>query len=157
MPKAKCPTCATVVTFQAGYDPVCPNCGFRGEAPPPAPAPPMRWAAVHEPAPYAPTAAPVAYAVAPAYAARPSNGMATAGLTLGILGLVLFWIPFLGPLMAVLGAALGGAGLAAAERDPQLAHTRGVAVAGLVIGVAALLFGLFVWGEGGWDEPFWWD
>ncbi len=158
MPKAKCPECATVVTYRAGYDPVCPGCGFRGEAPAPAP-PPMRWASVPEPAPVPmAVAAPVAYAV-PAYAApRPSNGMATAGLTLGILGLVFFWVPFLGQVMAVLGAALGGAGLAAANRDPELASTRGTAIAGLALGVAAFLFGMLVWdGIFGVEDGPWWD
>ena len=46
MPKAKCPSCATIVTYAAGYDPVCPQCGFRGAAPVvPAPAP-AAWAPV---------------------------------------------------------------------------------------------------------------
>ena len=28
MPKARCPTCATVVAHAAGSDPICPTCGF---------------------------------------------------------------------------------------------------------------------------------
>lgn len=158
MPKARCPQCTTVVTYQPGYDPVCPSCGFRGAAP--VHAAPMQWAAVGS-APQTVQLAqpvPVAYVQAPAYAvARPQNGMATAGLTLGIIGFVLFWIPVLGPLMALLGAVLGGAGLAAAERDPQLAHTRGAALAGLIIGGLALIFGFLVWNDAGWGDPFWWD
>lgn len=160
MPKAKCPSCATVVTYAAGYDPICPSCGFRGSAP--VPPRPMAWSAVPEaPGAGAPVAA-VPAAVpgyVPVYAvARPQNGMASAALALGILGLVFFWFPVLGIIMAALGAILGGAGLAAAERDPQLAGSRGSAIAGLVLGGVGLVFALLVWGDAGWDEgPFWWD
>lgn len=38
VPSAKCPQCATVVTYAAGFDPICPKCGFAGNAPRPAPA-----------------------------------------------------------------------------------------------------------------------
>lgn len=39
MPSAKCPQCATIVTYAAGFDPVCPQCGFAGTvAKPTAPA-----------------------------------------------------------------------------------------------------------------------
>lgn len=160
MPKAKCPHCGTIVSYALGYDPICPHCGFRGEAP--VKAAPARWGAVPEPGVPVPVAAatPVAYAVpAPVYAqARPQNGLANAGLTLGILGLALFWIPVIGPILALLGAALGGAGIAGAERDPQLAYSRGTAITGLALGLAGLVLAFLVWGDGGWDDgPFWWD
>lgn len=66
MPSAKCPQCATVVTYAAGFDPVCPHCGFSGAAPTNAPAasPP-------------PTAA-------PARPAPPGQGLAIVALVLNL-------------------------------------------------------------------------
>lgn len=51
MPSAKCPQCATIVTYAAGFHPVCPQCGFSGTvAPPPA----ARGPTLSPPAPAAP-------------------------------------------------------------------------------------------------------
>ena len=49
MPKVKCPQCATVVEYVAGYDPICPTCGFRGGTPAPTAVP----AALNRPLPRA--------------------------------------------------------------------------------------------------------
>jgi membrane-bound ClpP family serine protease len=78
--------------------------------------------------------------------ARPRrNGMGTAALVLGILGLVLVVLIFFAPLGAVLGllaVAFGVVGIIRANRGE--ADNRGQAVAGLVTGAAALVIGLFL-------------
>jgi len=63
---------------------------------------------------------------------RPNNGMATAGMVLGILGIVLCWVPGVGLLCALLGIVFGSIGLSRAGR---LHRGRGAAVTGLVCGI----------------------
>ena len=67
------------------------------------------------------------------------NGLAVAGLVMGILGLVLFWIPFLGILLGILGLIFGGIGIGRANK---VGKGKGMAVAGLVMGILGLLLGL---------------
>src|SRR5688572_265184 len=38
----------------------------------------------------------------------PSNGLGVAGFVLGLLGLLFFWLPVLGAIMAILGVIFGG-------------------------------------------------
>ena len=65
----------------------------------------------------------------------PSNGLATASLVLGIIGVVLAIIPFLG----IMGALVGGIGLILGIFGLLAANKRGVgkgkSIAGLVLGV----------------------
>ena len=67
------------------------------------------------------------------------NGLAVAALVLGILSLVLFFIPFLGILLGLLGLIFGGIGIGRANR---VGKGKGMAVAGLVMGILGLLLGL---------------
>ncbi len=69
-----------------------------------------------------------------------TNPMGVAGFVCGLIGLVLFWFPFVGLVLAVLGIALGGSGISAGKRDGA---STGLAVAGLVLGIIALIPGLF--------------
>ncbi len=80
---------------------------------------------------YAP--APPAYG---GYPQRQTNGIATAGLVCGIIGLVLFWFPIVGMVLAVLGVIFGGIGLSKANKG---APNKGLAIAGLVCGAVAIL------------------
>lgn len=91
--------------------------------------------------PYYPPAYPAypAYAY-PAPAARPGNGIAVAGMVLGICGLGLAWIPGVGALCGLLGAIFGSVGLARYHRDKQASLS--ISVTGLVTGVIGVL--LFV-------------
>ncbi len=77
------------------------------------------------------------YVQAPA--AAPSNGMATASLVLGILGLVTAWIPIVGLvawIFAPLGLIFGIIGLGKPTG-------KGLAIAGLICSVIALFICLF--------------
>jgi hypothetical protein len=65
---------------------------------------------------------------------RPTNGMATASLVLGILGVVLFW--FVGFVMSILAIVFGGIGISRANAG---APGKGAAIAGLILGIAGLL------------------
>ncbi len=73
------------------------------------------------------------------------NGMAVAGLVLGILGLVFLWIPFLGWILALLGIIFGAVGNGKANKIGG--KGKGMAVAGLVMGVLGLIGGIafFLW------------
>lgn len=63
------------------------------------------------------------------------NGLATAGMVVGIISVVLFWVPFLGIVLGILAISFGGVGVARANRG---ATNKGQAVAGLVLGIVCL-------------------
>jgi 1-acyl-sn-glycerol-3-phosphate acyltransferase len=79
------------------------------------------------------------YPAAPMYGGYPSpqqgNGLAVAGMVCGIVGLVLFWIPVLGWILAILAIIFSGVGIAKANKG---ASGKGQAVAGLVLGVVSI-------------------
>ena len=83
-------------------------------------------------------------------APQQGNGMAVAGLVLGILGVILAFIPLLGVvaglLFGLLAAIFGGLGLSKAK---QGRGGRGMAIAGLVLGIIAIILGILqatLWG-----------
>jgi uncharacterized membrane protein len=61
--------------------------------------------------------------------------MGTAGLVLGIIGVVLCWSP-LGIILGILAIIFGSVGLSRAKRGE--ATNRGAATAGLVLGIVAV-------------------
>ena len=67
------------------------------------------------------------------------NGIAVAGLVLGIIGLVFCWVPFFGWLLDVLGVIFGAIGVGKANR---VGRGKGVAIAGLACGAIGLLLGI---------------
>ncbi|MBW3641898.1 MAG: DUF4190 domain-containing protein [Actinobacteria bacterium] len=73
---------------------------------------------------------------------QPSNGMGVAALVLGIIALLISWIPILGAALAVLALIFGILGLKKARRGQ--ATNQGMAVAGIVLGGIALAIGLLV-------------
>jgi hypothetical protein len=72
----------------------------------------------------------------PAFVQPPGNGMGVAGFILGLLGLLFFWIPFFGLILALLGVCLGGAGISVGKKRGA---GIGLAVTGLVLGLVALV------------------
>lgn len=73
------------------------------------------------------------------YPQQPSsstNGLGVAGFVCGLLGLVFFWIPFVGIVLAILGVIMGAAGMTQARR---VHNSAGLAIAGLVLGIIALI------------------
>ena len=97
------------------------------------------------------TAAPgVPYQPGQYYAAGPllKNGLGVAGMVCGIIGLVFGFIPLFGIFFAVplgiLGVVFGAVGLRRAKRGE--ANNRGVAIAGLVTGILALVIGFILFG-----------
>jgi hypothetical protein len=102
-----------------------------GATPPPYPGTPYG-----APAPYPQQAgygAPYPYGYP---AAQDGNGLAVAGLVCGIISVVLFWVPFLGWVLAALGIIFGAIGLAKANKG---APNKGMAIAGLVCGIVSVL------------------
>ena len=86
------------------------------------------------PPPPPPPPPPVVYQVT-----QPTNGLATASLVLGILGIALFW--FLGFIMSILAIVFGGVGISRANAG---APGKGTATAGLVLGIVGLLLPLLI-------------
>ena len=157
VPKAKCPSCATVVTYAAGYDPICPTCGFRGAAPVALQAPPVAWSeAVGEASTPQVPAPPVYVQPAPVmangYAVQPSRqqGMAAAALVCGIVALII-------PPAGIAAIILGAIAMSQADREPMRYGGKGMAVAGLILGILFFLFGMSMFGMGMWDDQFWWN
>lgn len=76
--------------------------------------------------------------------AKGSNGLATAGFVLGLLGFLGSWIPVVnvvGIILGVLGAILAAVGLAKSKR---VRAGKGLAIAGVVLGGLALVIGVVV-------------
>lgn len=70
------------------------------------------------------------------YAGPPTNGMATAALVLGIVGLCLFWITGLGAILGILAIIFGVIGMNKAKQLPGQ-FLIGRAKAGLITGIVA--------------------
>lgn len=154
VPKAKCPSCATVVSYAEGYDPICPQCGFRGAAPAVPKAPPAAWSPVAgDPMPMAPAQPVYAPAVAAGYVVQPGRqqGMAVAALVCGVIALLI-------PPAGIAAIILGVIALSQADRDPMRYGGKGMAIAGIVLGILFFFFGMSMFGGMGmWDDDFWWD
>jgi len=74
------------------------------------------------------------YATAPVLV--PTNGLGTTGMVLGIVGAALCLVPVVGFLLGLLATVFGGIGLAKANRGE--ATNKGMAVAGLVLGIITM-------------------
>lgn len=120
MPQVRCPRCSTVVDYAAGFQPICPSCGFAGNGAGPTAAPP--------PAMPAPPAAPAAQR-------PPTQGIAIAALLLN----VLVW-PGLGTLVA----SRVGIGLAQGFLM-LLGLLLTITILFLFVGIP-LMVGMWVWG-----------
>lgn len=108
--------------------------GRERSVPPPPPASPAS-----PPAQAAPQAPQLHQVVYPAQVPiqRPTNGMATASLVLGILGFFL-------PILSILALIFGGIGISKAN---QGATGKGLGIAGLALGIVGTLVLLYVLGE----------
>jgi hypothetical protein len=73
---------------------------------------------------------------------QPGNGTAVAGMVLGIVSLVLFWVPILNIILSGLGIIFGVSGMKRA--DSIGGAGKGMGIAGLACGVAGLLIGLWL-------------
>ena len=69
-------------------------------------------------------------------AAQPGNGLGVAGFVTGLLGLLFCWVPGLGIILALLGVIMGGIGI---PQGKKKGAPTGLAIAGLVLGVIALI------------------
>lgn len=124
---------------QPGYPPTYQQPGYQqpyqqpGYQPEQRPQDPYRFGPPQQPFP-----APPPYTNYPQPPAR--SGLATAGLVLGIIGLVLAWIPVLGVILGILAFIFGAVSLRSA-RGQQVQHgnNRGFAIAALILGGLATL------------------
>ena len=88
---------------------------------------------------------PAGYVLVPAYPtpqAPSNNGLCVAGFVTGLCGLVLFWVPLVGVLLAGTGVVLSGVGMA---QGKEARRPVGLGIAGLVLGILGVLaFGLIL-------------
>jgi hypothetical protein len=75
--------------------------------------------------------------MSPAMMMQPNSGAATAGMVLGILGLVAFWVPFGDILLSALAVLFSGIGLSQTSGNRMAGHGR--AVAGMICGALGLI------------------
>lgn len=100
-------------------------------------APPAAPGAPYVAAPQYPQAAPApAYMPGPAGPAKP-KGLAITGMALGIAGLVFCWVPFFGPLLALVGLVLSI--IALVKKQPI-----GFGITGVITGAIGLIIGIFI-------------
>jgi hypothetical protein len=81
----------------------------------------------------------------PSQASAPSqegNGLAVAGLVMGIIAVVLCFVPFLNWVLGILAVIFGGVGMAKANRIGG--KNKGMAIAGLILGVVGLILGTVI-------------
>jgi len=116
--------------------------------PPSAPVPQQPWGTQQYPVqPYAPQqygAQPYVsqpYPVA-AYPMLQTSGMAVAGMVVGIVALVLFWVPFVDLVLGFLAIGLSWGGMIQADRPGYTG--KGMGIAGLVCGIIAVIPALIV-------------
>ena len=79
---------------------------------------------------------------APKPAPAPQNlnqTKAIVSLVLGIAGLVLCWVPIIGPVLSIVALVLGIQSKKSAEQQPSVYGGRGLALAGLIIGIVGLV------------------
>ena len=78
--------------------------------------------------------------------ARPSNGLGTASLALGVVSMVFTCLPFISIPVALLGLVLGIAGIGKGntEKKPTGAAIAGVAICGIVLLLAGLILAGFI-------------
>lgn len=74
---------------------------------------------------------------------QPKNGLGTAGMVVGIIGIVFTWCGWVGIILAILAVSFGGVGLARANRGE--ATNKGMAMAGVVLGVITLGLAIIFW------------
>jgi hypothetical protein len=87
--------------------------------------------------------APPMFTNAPDVAPQPSsqgNGLAVAGLVMGILAVVLCWVTIINFVLGVLGIVFGAVGMAKAKKIGG--KNRGMALAGLILGVIGIILGV---------------
>jgi len=68
-------------------------------------------------------------------------GLSVAGMVTGIVGLVFEWVPILGLTLGVVGVVLSGVGISRVTKGTG--SGKGMAIAGLVCAILAVLLGLF--------------
>jgi hypothetical protein len=75
-------------------------------------------------------------------AARPGNGIGTAGGVVGIVAAVLLWVPYIGTILGIIAVALSGVGLSRANRLGGA--SKGMSITGVVCGLVAIVINLFI-------------
>jgi hypothetical protein len=79
----------------------------------------------------------------PAAGPAPLSKLAIASLALGVLAVALFWLPLIGQAVSILAIVFGGLGIYYTNLGVR--RGRGLAIAGLILGILGLvLFGGFV-------------
>jgi uncharacterized membrane protein YkgB len=76
------------------------------------------------------------------YPQTPGNGVGVTGFVTGLLGLIFFWVPFIGIILGILGVVFGGVGF---QQFRKRGQTNGLAIAGLVLGIITVAIYIIFW------------
>ncbi len=138
MPDTFCVHCGNTVPQGSAF---CPSCGQKAVAAPAAATP----AAAVSPAvtPTVVTPPVTSYPQGQLYVPPPTNGQATAGFVLSLVGLFLSFL-VIPVVLAVVFSAIGISRASQIEMETGQAKGKGLAIAGLIISIISA-FGLFVW------------
>src|ERR1019366_1416763 len=126
-----------------GYAPTPSDPGYSDplSVPPADPYPPGAGSYPMPPGVYPP---PPPYGAPDPYAQAPTgNGYAVTALVLGLISLILSWFPGVDWVLAALAIIFGAVGISTAGRRGGAG--RGMAIAGLVLGVVAAVLGIIFW------------
>lgn len=118
-----------------------------GWGPPTAPGPPIVSSGydAYSPAGYPmPGYPPAGYPMYAVPVPMPRNGMGTAALVLGIIAVVLCWIPWFVVILGALAIIFGGVGIARANQAQ--ATNKSSAMAGLILGIISIAACFILWG-----------
>lgn len=72
------------------------------------------------------------------------NGMAVAAMVLGIVSLALFWTGSIAVICGILAIIFGVVALNKIKADADLAHTKGKAKGGLIMGIIGAVLGVVI-------------
>lgn len=97
---------------------------------------------VTQPQPYPGYAPQPGYGAYPGYQPLTTSGMAVAGMVVGIVALVTFWIPFVDLVLGFLAIGLSWGGMMQADRPGYTG--KGMGIAGLICGIIAVIPALIV-------------
>lgn len=73
-------------------------------------------------------------------AVHPGNGIGTAAGVVGIVAVVLLWLPYIGIILGIIAVALGGVGLSRA--NGLGGASKGMSITGIVCGLVAVVINL---------------
>ena len=68
------------------------------------------------------------------------KGFGVSSLIFGIIGVLLFWIPFLGIMLNIFAIVFGAIAIVKTGKQPKIYSGKGLGIAGLILGILGIMF-----------------